>query len=145
AKRWRPNWTIEAADLTPAGFTALRRCHAATQGRAKISTLLGSRREWPFTGLALLPPVDHDVIVESYASPAVVDREYTKFAVLTGGVFCEGGALGPELISAPGVAHLARRSKAASCSLPSAQLNLVSRVGNKSEGDPRACRAQSAS
>jgi phage head maturation protease len=34
----------------------------------------------PFCPVALLPSVDHDVIVEGYAAPSVVDREFTKFS-----------------------------------------------------------------
>jgi phage head maturation protease len=34
----------------------------------------------PFEPAELLPPVDHDVIVEGYAAPATIDRERCKFA-----------------------------------------------------------------
>ncbi|MFH0300992.1 hypothetical protein AAFX91_27960 [Bradyrhizobium sp. 31Argb] len=34
----------------------------------------------PFTPTALLPAVDHNVIVEGYAAPATIDREHAKFA-----------------------------------------------------------------
>jgi hypothetical protein len=34
----------------------------------------------PFTPIALLPPAEGDMIVEGYAAPVTVDREFTKFA-----------------------------------------------------------------
>jgi hypothetical protein len=48
--------------------------------RMKLELSRYRRTPDPFTPPPLLAPVDHDVIVEGYASPAdVIDREFTRF------------------------------------------------------------------
>jgi HK97 family phage prohead protease len=48
--------------------------------RMKLDLSRYRRTPPAFTPLPPLAPVDHDVIVEGYAAPAVVDREFMKFA-----------------------------------------------------------------